>query len=159
MTKIPNADLSKVTIRCKKKKCNTKDFILHRHHKGHQYLFVALFVWRLEEPRYRRFVKRYYEYNPEDVVHVCSCHHREVHELYDFTIQEHVDRNKRRLVDFTWKQAEALMAALVALCNDWLGQKTKGSKVPWPSNGQTKRNSVNFLEVLEYYSDPDPVPF
>ena len=156
MTYIPNVDLSKVATRCAKKKCRTKDFVLHRHHKGHQYLFVACFIWRLEQPKYRDFVKRYYRYEPEDTVKICSCHHREIHERYDRIIERYVKKRNKALSNFSWAEAEELMSLLVASCNDWLGKQTKGSRTPWPSNGQTKRNSKDFLAVLEHYAPSKP---
>lgn len=112
-------------------------------------MFVNQWLWRFGQDRYTAFVRRYYEFREEDVVHICSKHHREIHELYDPIIVKHCKRFRKPIADFTWPEAEVLMATLVSRCNQWLKRQTKGSDVPWPSNGKTKTKAVDFLDVLE----------
>lgn len=145
---IEGVDLSKVAVRCAKKKCKTRDFVLHRHHKGHEHMWVSQFIWRLDEPRYVRFVKRYYEYRPSDVVTICSKHHREIHEIYDPIIETYRKKRRKTYRDFSWAEAQELMHILIARCNQWLDRRTKGSDRPWPSNGKTKRRAEDFVRLL-----------
>lgn len=145
---ITGVDLTKVHIHCQKPKCRTKDFVLHRHHMGHEHMFVSQFVHRFSEKRYVEFVKRYYEYREEDTVKICSCHHREIHEIYDEIIAAYCRKRRKALADFNWTEARELMSLLVARCKKWMKQRTKGSKVPWPSNGRTKHKAEHFIDLL-----------
>lgn len=158
--RIPGANLEKVKTRCGKKRCRTRDFVLHRHHKGHQFAFVKAFMSRRQQPRYLRFVERYFEYRPEDVVHVCSSHHREIHEIYDPIIQEFKRQHGiEYLSECSWKMAEDLMGQLITRCNKWLNRSTPGA-APWPSNGNTKRRAENSAEFMALLSSvDDDIPF
>ena len=147
-------DLTKVKTRCEKAKCKTHDWVLHRHHRGAQSLFVHQFVWRFHQPKYIEFVKRYYRYEEEDICRVCASHHREIHDKYDAIIRSYSNKFHKPLRDFTWPQAEKLMGALIARCNKWLTQQTPGSDTPWPSNGRTKNNAAEFLALITN-AEPD----
>ena len=128
---LKGVDLSKLKVRCEKPWCKTKEFKLHRHHTGHQYLFVMFFQHRHDEPRYREFVARYFEYRKSDVIEVCGPHHREIHEIYDRIIEDYIRRSKKPLGHFSWPEADELMGLLVTACNDWLQRTTPGSRKPW----------------------------
>jgi hypothetical protein len=156
---LPGVDLNRVSTRCAKLKCRTRDFVLHRHHKGHQYMFVKVFAWRVGTPQYDAFVRRYFEYRDEDCVRICASHHREIHEKYDAIIQWDMQKLGKRLHHYTWTQAEALMDKLITQCNDWLEKRTKGSKTPWPSNGHTKRRAEDAETFLREAANLNRVPF
>lgn len=151
--KLSGVDLRKVRVKCSKLRCRTGDFVLHRHHKGHQFAFVKAFQSRHQQPRYRRFVERYFQYHEDDVVLVCSKHHREIHFIYDEIIQSFKHSHElEALAECSWKQAEELMSDLVSRCNQWLRRETPGSDRPWPSNGNTKRKAEDAKHYLERLS-------
>ena len=156
MTPLLGVDLTKVKTKCRKKRCRTGDFVLHRHHKGHQYAIVMAFARRRKrEAKYRKFVKRYFEYHPDDIEHVCSSHHREIHEIYTEIVYATCCALEKTLEDFTWAEAEALMSRLISRCNQWLDTQTPGA-TPWPSNGHTKRKAheaKEFLRLLDSIPD------
>jgi hypothetical protein len=75
-------DLTKVrAIRpvCEKVGCNNSSRI-HRHHKGHDYIFACLFP--------DIFAPRYIEFNPEDIVYLCNTHHEKIHRYYKPVVDE-----------------------------------------------------------------------
>ena len=153
-----NHDLSKTYTGCAKPKCKTGDFVIHRHHKGHQYLFVMAFTSKAGQPRYERFVKRYFEYRPEDIVPLCSSHHRAIHEIYEEIITAHCKSYHRPPRLWTWGMAEVLMGDLIARCNKWLQRPSRGAE-PWPSNGQTKRRAEDYQVFMALLKQQDEVPF
>jgi hypothetical protein len=82
------------------------------------------------------------------VVHICSAHHREIHEEYRIVITDFLlEQNLEGLSNATWKQAGDLMQRLVTRCNQWLKRQTPGA-APWPSNGQTKRRAEEAEEFF-----------
>lgn len=141
----PSVDFS--TIRCAKHKCKTRDWVTHRHHLRHQFMFVKAFEWRVKQSRYIAFVERYFEYRDEDTVRVCSSHHREAHEKYDIIIQRWIKRLRKPLRAFTWNEAEGLMDELEEYCRKWLNRSTPGA-APWPSNGYQKRKAEEAYDYL-----------
>ena len=124
------------------------DFVLHRHHLGHEHMWLTVWQWRIEQPKFIAFAKRYYEYREGDIVRICSSHHREIHEIYDGIIQRHIASRGVSLREYTWGDAHDLMNQLRQRCRKWLKRQTPGCAEPWPSNGATKRKAKEFDDYL-----------
>lgn len=120
------ASLAEVkTAGCAKPGC--KGRILQRHHKRHQAIWLGIWASkRRTEAKWKKFVHDYHAFLEADCVRICDVHHAEIHMLYDVIIQQDQDRTKRRLEDYTWKQADKLMAKLVSVCDRWLQVESKG---------------------------------
>ncbi len=89
-------------------------------------MFVRHFESRARQERYDRFVARYHEFHPDDVVLICDSHHEEIHQLYLPIIDTHRKRVRKPMATWTWRQAEILMDALRRECTDWLSKETPG---------------------------------
>jgi hypothetical protein len=147
MPYIEDCDLTKTKTRCEKYRCRTSDFVLHRHHTGSEHMWLLFWQHRIDQPRFVDFARRYYEYRDEDVVRVCSSHHREIHEIYRVIGDEHQRRRGKPFQDYTWTEAEDLMQKFRKRCKRWLKTQSPGAE-PWPSNGATKRAASEFDEYL-----------
>lgn len=119
-------DVSKAGGRfCSKPKCKRTN--LHRHHKGHEYIFVALWTRvKVGDREFQKFARRYWGFLKTDTVDVCDWHHAEIHASYDKIINNHIVKVGAPLSRFTWKEARALMQDLTRCCNSWLKYVSPG---------------------------------
>lgn len=94
-------------------KCGSKQRV-HRHHKGHEYLFACL------APDI--YAARYIEFRTEDIVALCRKHHLYIHKKYEESI------SIMHLYPLTPKRLEETRLKLVAICNKWLAKPYMGRK-------------------------------
>ena len=98
-------------------KCGVTGINIHRHHKGHEYLWARLLP--------AKSARRYIEFRPKDWVCLCVKHHLKIHRLYEprlHTLWALLNRQNGRI---TFKQAEQYRLKLVRCCDNWI---KKGSK-------------------------------
>lgn len=116
-------DLSTIALKCAKPNClNGK---LQRHHKGSQHMWLRHFADRHRTKKFREFKARYWMFHKEDVTIICAGHHEEIHRRYEAVIDLHFQRSKNKpLYQWTWDEAEQLIKALVAHCDEWLKLET-----------------------------------
>lgn len=119
-------DFGSVQLSCAKPGCSNPR--LQRHHKKHEYIWVAVWVKRrMGEPRFQAFSRRYWSFDDRDIVRICARHHVEVHAAYTRIIDQHIVKNSNPLLHtWTWKEADALMKDLEEYCDKWLKKKTPG---------------------------------
>lgn len=117
--------LAEVSGGCTKPNCGHRA-ALNRHHKAHEALWLGAWAHRGLEPKWRAFVKRYYEFRPEDTVRVCLPHHAEIHSIYDEIIADDMAKTGLPLYLYSWKQGRILMQRLTNACEAWLFQETPG---------------------------------
>lgn len=110
---------------CRKPNCGHRA-PLNRHHKAHEALWLGAWAHRGSEPKWKAFVKRYYEYREEDTVRICLPHHAEIHSIYDAIIADDIAQTGLRLYLYSWKQARILMRRLTDACDQWLVTETPG---------------------------------
>lgn len=82
-------------------------------------MWIRHFRAKKRTARWKAFRDRYYKYHPEDCVDLCKAHHREIHSIYWEIIGAHA-RRLGPCRDWTWVQAERLMAVLRTTCAQWL---------------------------------------
>lgn len=87
---------------------------------------MGAWAHRGQEPKWKAFVKRYYEYREEDIVRICLPHHAEIHSIYDAIIADDMARTGLPLYLYSWKQGKILMRRLTDACAEWLTQETPG---------------------------------
>ena len=86
-------------------------------------MWLRHFLRKRRQKTFRQFKKRYYEFRNEDCVDICEQHHTEIHTLYFARISRVVRlRGHVPCSRWTWEQANALMAELRTLCNEWLAK-------------------------------------
>ncbi len=118
--------ISTKDIGCIKPRCRRKLKRTHRHHKGHEKLFINIWAGVKRGKTYKELVDRYLQFRPEDVCIICDQHHAEIHHIYRDIIFEHQTKEKIPLMAFSWKQAHTLMGDLRAECAAWLREDTPG---------------------------------
>jgi hypothetical protein len=113
---------------CKKEGC--KGPPIHRHHRGHEFLFVS--VWTMggqsRDEDIRKFIRRYWDFNEKDIVRICDRHHAEVHLDIDLIILEHRIKTKKMLEQYTFKEATDLVKRIQKYTDEWLTRETPGVK-------------------------------
>lgn len=108
---------------CKKPGCNRGR--QHRHHRGHEFLFVCR--WTPEDSKQKRaWIERYWKFNPRDIVDLCANHHAEIHLIYDRVIMNDNKLRAKRLDNYTFREAMALRSKLRKVCDRWLERETRG---------------------------------
>lgn len=123
MSKVPK--LAGASDGCAKPGCTLRAPI-NRHHKAHEALWFGAWARRADEPQWRAFVKRYYEYREEDTARICLPHHAEIHSIYDAIIADDMARTGLPLYLYSWKQGKILMERLREACDAWLLLETPG---------------------------------
>jgi len=118
--------ISTKDIGCQKFKCRRRLKRTHRHHKGHEKLFVNVWAGVKRGKTYTVLVDRYLEFRSGDVVHICDQHHAEIHHYYREIIYGHQVELKKPLIAFSWKEARQLMKAMRDECEEWLKEDTPG---------------------------------
>jgi hypothetical protein len=127
-------ELNKLTTSCKKPSCERT--FLHRHHVRNESLWIALAPVLAYRPKWMgwsaelllEMQKRYKEFRPEDVVHICSWHHAEIHLLYDLEIEKNQRAKKYKpLAAYTYKQARRLSDEFEKVFNVWIKKITPGA--------------------------------
>lgn len=114
-------------VGCRKPGCKRRLLIPHRHHRKCESVFRGAFSHtKSKSKKYKAFVKRYYQFHPDDVVILCPWHHCEIHKKYDKVIKKHIHKRMKRLRDFSWGEAQDLMFELEELCKEWEKEKTPG---------------------------------
>lgn len=95
---------------------------------GSEHMWLLRFRKRSRTKAYREFKKRYLEFHPEDIVPLCVWHHDEIHGEYVRIIRDRIAlKDYRPLHDWTWEEANELMAELRKYCRAWLDRETPGS--------------------------------
>ena len=118
-------DFASIQLTCAKPGC--KNSRLQRHHKGHEFLWVAMWIKRRpSEPRYQKFCQRYWSFHEEDIVRVCRRHHAEIHFEYNLIIEELMQDLGPLLYKWSWPDAYRLMKKLRKQCDKWLKKETPG---------------------------------
>lgn len=119
-------DLTQISVTgrsrvCKKLDCN-RTTRLHRHHKGHDYIFACLFP--------DIFAPRYILFHPDDVVDVCHIHHEKVHRYYKPVVDEFFQKfNVATSVDKQIVLCEEYKAKLTQMCEKFLRSKDRRQRV------------------------------
>lgn len=126
----PKYDLSGVTTGCAKPSCDAPLRTLHRHHKGNERSFWNYYLRRfINTPAWHALVERYLEFHESDIVRVCPDHHEEIHCIYDEEINLWILNHKLQdPCTMSLTEAQALMAHLRTVCDQWLTRKTRGRK-------------------------------
>ena len=109
-------------------------------------------VWagkRAGEERWKKFVRRYWSYHPDDCRNLCVNHHAEIHSIYDDIIAEDLAKTGRRLVDYTWSMADKLMDKLEAAFNVWIKIQSKGISSKSYGKNKKARRTAAFGKYLE----------
>ena len=86
-------------------------------------------IWastRRGEKRWIRFVRRYWQFHPDDCVIICVSHHAEIHAIYDRIIQQDMAERGKRLSKYGWPEAMQLMNRLETACREWEKVRTPG---------------------------------
>lgn len=115
------ANLTKVKIRvCAK--CGTHEGLIHRHHKGHEFLWARLLP--------KEYARRYVEFRKTDIVFLCEKNkcHLKIHKLYEPRLHELWPLLASQDGVITHKQAERFRQKLVRCCNNWLRRKKRHVK-------------------------------
>lgn len=111
-----NFDLTKIKIRiCAK--CGTRAGRIHRHHKGHEYLFACILP--------DRYSQRYIEFRDTDVVLLCDKCHLKVHKLYGPRLEALWPLLALNNGTITYEQCELFRTKLIRCCDRWLKYKKK----------------------------------
>lgn len=115
-------------VGCAKHGCSCNSHaLLQRHHRSHEAMWIGIWAKRRRgETRFEALKKRYHEFRPEDVVLVCNVHHPEIHQIYDEIIRRHKFSLEKGLSQYTWAEADILMALLRKACDEWLTTETPG---------------------------------
>lgn len=109
---------------CEKPKCKGPRH--HRHHKGHEFLFVVRWQGAMVDEKKQKWIERYWQFKEEDLAGLCPRHHAEIHAIYDRVIMADNRARHKRLDDYTYDEAVFLKNRLVKECNKWLKKETKG---------------------------------
>lgn len=128
-SKMPVVNLETKEVGCRKPGCKRRMEPTARHHRKCESMFIRGFAHipsKCDSRRYKRFKTRYESFNPRDVVVLCAWHHCEIHLIYDRIIDAYRRREFRILTDFTWEQADGLMAHLKDVCREWEQRDTPG---------------------------------
>jgi ssDNA-binding Zn-finger/Zn-ribbon topoisomerase 1 len=111
-------DLTKVKIKVKCEKCGKQRKKMHRHHKGHEFLFASL--------RPDDYARRYVEFRKEDIVILCDKCHKDIHFLYESTIRRLRQATTEAVP--TLEQCEEARLSLVSIFNSWINDERKAAK-------------------------------
>lgn len=112
------ANLTLVKVRvCAK--CGTSTGLIHRHHKGHEYLWARLLP--------ERYAHRYIEFRQSDIVLLCETNkcHLKIHKLYEPRLHELWPLLASQDGRITYKQAERFRLKLIRCCDSWLKRKKR----------------------------------
>ena len=99
-----------------------------RHHKGSERMWLRHFAHKHRTSRFKIFSERYESFHPDDCVEICDEHHEEIHSIYIGIIRVWAQNNGKSFWQYSWKEAEELMAELRKVCDKWLTTKTPGLK-------------------------------
>ncbi len=116
-------------VRCAKPSCSVASHArLQRHHKAHAKMWFGIWAKRRRgEEKFARFIERYNQFLPVDVVLICDRHHAEIHSIYDKIIaNDCTAQTGIPLSKYSWVQAERLMGKLIEACDKWLQKETPG---------------------------------
>ncbi len=114
---------------CAKKGCDrTKG--LHRHHKGHDYLFACILP--------DVYAAIYIQYRNQDCVYLCSQHHKAIHRYYAPVVDEFL----AEIANLRGKDielcCEKYKKRLTVMCDNFVKRKARTY-----TNAQTKRKKVS----------------
>jgi hypothetical protein len=112
-------DLSATNTRCAK--CH-RQLPLARHHKGCEAMWLRWFSHRRRTQRYKDYEARYNRFEERDIIRLCKNCHRTIHNLYFVIIGHWALESGESLHDWSWADAEKLMAHLRKVCDEWLGK-------------------------------------
>lgn len=103
-------------------KCGTIEGRIHRHHKGHEYLFARLLP--------SKYASRYVQFLDKDIVLLCDTNkcHLKIHKLYQPRLAELWPLLEKQDGRITYEQAERFRLKLIRCCNKWLKEKKRGRK-------------------------------
>lgn len=107
-----------VVKRCAK--CNSVRVKMHRHHKGHEYLFACI----MEE----RYAARYIQFHPDDVDWLCVRCHKRAHTIYQrilVYLWGYLERCENNNQLPAYDQLEKYRLMIVAAYNKWVTYKKK----------------------------------
>lgn len=110
-----------VVKRCAK--CNSVRVKMHRHHKGHEYLFACI----MEE----RYAQRYIQFHPDDVDWLCVRCHKRAHTIYQRILVHlwaYLERCELNSQIPTYDQLEIYRKMIVTTYNKWVTYKKKRRK-------------------------------
>lgn len=121
------------TLACQKPGCNYVDpsgrISSHRHHMGSERMWLRHFKARSRSKRYRDFRVRYESFLDTDICWICPPHHEEVHQIYfNLMFASIKAKGYKKLSQWSWEEAEALMEANRKACREWLAKETPGVK-------------------------------
>lgn len=113
----PAGDLTQIKLRVARTcaKCGTTFGHIHRHHKGHEYLWARLLP--------KCYAHRYVEFRDEDTVDLCNRCHLKIHKLYEIRLYPLWPLLASQDGKVTHKQAELFRQKLIRCCNRWIKEK------------------------------------
>jgi len=101
---------------CAKKGCD-RTFNLHRHHKGHDYIFACILP--------DVYAPRYIQYHNDDCCYLCKQHHQAIHRYYAPVVDEFF----KEIVGLTNKDleycCERYKARLTKMCENFIQVKVR----------------------------------
>lgn len=101
-------------------KCGSIREKMHRHHKGHEYVFACL----MEE----RYAARYIQFHPNDVDWLCFRCHKRAHTIYKRVMKalwDYVGLCERSNMPLQYEALEEFRDAILAAYNRWIRYKKK----------------------------------
>jgi len=104
-------------------KCNSVRVKMHRHHKGHEYLFACI----MEE----RYAPRYIQFHPDDVDWLCVRCHKRAHTIYQrilIHLWAYLDTCRHNNTVPTYDELEKYRQMIIAAYNKWVKYKKKRRK-------------------------------
>lgn len=110
-------DLSAANACCTKCK---RAVPLARHHTGCEAMWLRHFKAKRRTKRYQEFEARYNRFEEQDIVRLCHKCHQTIHNLYFVAIGHFARASGEQFEDWSWADAEQLMAYLRNLCMKWL---------------------------------------
>lgn len=137
---------------CQKKGCKGPGF--HRHHRGHEFLFVHRWVGTKEKQK-AAFIRRYWKFLERDIVRICPEHHAEVHLDLDVEILNHFREAKKGIDHFTYKDAMVLVKKLRKYTDQWLERETPGvdPKLVFGSKSRFSRAKRRRIATRRYHDE------
>lgn len=118
----PNLTLVALRIPRVCAKCGETEGLIHRHHKGHEFLWAKLLP--------EKYARRYIEFRDSDIVMLCEkrkCHFK-IHKLYEPRLYDLWNLLYLQDGEITYEQAERFRLKLIRCCNNWLKRKVKKRK-------------------------------
>ena len=106
---------------CAKKGCD-RTYNLHRHHKGHDYIFACILP--------DVYAERYIQYHNDDCIYLCKQHHEAVHRYYAPVVDEFFREANGLQGKALLNCCEKYKTRLIKMCDNFTNTKVKSHAKP-----------------------------